>query len=219
MPQTWSRADVRAKPFADLDLDVPSNQRELSTLAGEILRDQEGVLKVRALLGTTRSKTHHSTQYFLEVLRGPARRDILSRQQELRELEAATVHPPRDSMVDSGAAIAAKVEPPTATSQTVPWTAAASRVANVPLARAPLYLEKAKGFGEEWEIFVTDNANKQLRKLRKDSKDVFMMVMKKMRCALGLCFIVACVIEPYHRYPYSGISHADIFRRTTKCPW
>ncbi len=125
---------------------------------------------------------HDFSQYFLEVLRGPARIDILSRQRELLELEVANAHPPRGSIVSNGAAVATKIDPPTEQSHSVPGPKpdAASKVADTP--RAPLYVENAEGFGQ-WEVFVTDPANADLRKLRKDSKDVFLMAIKKIRCA------------------------------------
>ncbi|KAI1785405.1 hypothetical protein LXA43DRAFT_132191 [Ganoderma leucocontextum] len=162
---TWNRADVRAKPFSDIGVAVPSTPRELSTLEGDILHDQEGVLK-----------------YFLEVLRGPARVDVLSRQRELRARQPELdVHPPSGSTVDSGVMVAPEVGPPTGASHTVPQTgemATESQVSNIP--RAAFYLENVKGFGE-WEVFVTEHAKADLRKLRKDSKDIFLMVMKKIR--------------------------------------
>ncbi|PIL29941.1 hypothetical protein GSI_07852 [Ganoderma sinense ZZ0214-1] len=155
---------LHAKPFSDLGCPVPSTPRELATLEAEILRDQGDVLK-----------------YFLDVLRGPAREDVIARQRELHELEAAAAHAPRSSTPDN-AAMAPVVESPTAlvlTSRAVSETGAAPRPAYIP--KAALYVENVEGFGE-WEVFCTDHANKELRKLRKESKDVFLMVLKKIRC-------------------------------------
>lgn len=148
----------------------------MATLEGEILRNQEGVLKVRvAQPGMTSYKNVHGlSQLFLEVLRGPARVDILARQRELRELEATAVHPPRGSTPDSPeAGPSTKVPPAVLKSDASPTPVTISKVA--------LYVGDIEGFGE-WEVFCTDHANKDLRKLRKESKDIFLMVMKKIRC-------------------------------------
>ena len=48
--------------------------------------------------------------------------------------------------------------------------------------KAALYSENVKGFGE-WKINVTENANSQIRKLRKRSPETLRLVMKKIQYA------------------------------------
>ncbi|TBU42439.1 hypothetical protein BD309DRAFT_866302 [Dichomitus squalens] len=152
----WSQADIRVKPFVDLGVDPPSNPQELFALETQILRDQEGILK-----------------HIFSLLRGPARDDIIARWHALAEMETVVDSArPESSGSDETATPEAQPE-----SQTPINAHPALDV--LPL-KAAFYEDHVKGFGE-WEVFITDNANSDFRKLRKKSPELLRVVMKKIR--------------------------------------
>ncbi len=161
-------------------MSVPTTRSEIFTAERDILSNQLRIFKVQPC-PTSHHRPHvfDLCQFFLEVLRDPEAARFLETEQPLhgtdiepRETgpqstgdQVVTVHHDLDTRAPDAAEL--EVDNPDVVYEFTP-------------PRAALYAETVEGFGK-WKVNVTDNANSQLRKLRKKSPETLRLVEAKIK--------------------------------------
>lgn len=155
-------------------MDVPSTRAELAIAERAILSEQLRILKVRAR-STRCLLVFNFFQFFMAVLQDPEAVRYLETQQHSRDAEVMP-------QTASGQVVTDEPHLNTSGSEADPEEDNPDAVYEISPPKAALYSENVKGFGE-WKINVTENANSQIRKLRKRSPETLRLVMKKIQYA------------------------------------
>ena len=194
-------------------MNIPSTRSELSVAERVILTNQLRIFKVR-LYPTFRPHVFDSFQFFLQVLRDPEAVRYLEKQQPLRGAEVQ----PQDAgpQATMNQVVTDRPDPDTRGPEAEPEADGEhpDEVYEGIVPRAALYTGTVKGFGD-WKVNVTDNANSQLRKLRKKSPETLRLVMTKIKRVFHT-YLPSSLEDLSHHNRHVGTSRMATFRQTVK---